>query len=680
MDFVTEQVLQYGVIVKNTVLSLANVLKDEGAPGIVVLILVFAAGFVWISARLTFGRRTAMVRDFRGKIEALNKETLVHGREEVTRWATEGAKTGEGQAIADAWEAFNDTLVIDEQLQQPVLRNSARPSAFFNLEDLHFGPGFYRIVPGLFVSVGLALTFLGLVAALQEMAAGQSMNDEAMASLLRIASAKFIMSLSGLVCSIILTIAFRQMTGGLDGELHRLCRALERRMEFASIERIGLEQLKAMVESREHGRALTMQLIAEIGGPLKSELPQAISSSISAAMQPILDKVSQQGTESISSMAHDLSQQVTSGVGKALAQASEHLAAAGDKIGQLADRMDQSSGRMGAEMETSVAKVAQSIDDLRAAMASAVENTSGAFSQGAEQLLATMNVTLQSIRDNTGEGARAISAAAVEMREAAGAMRSEMEGAARSGAEAAKAKMEAAGGEAGDAITTAGRTMLDAFAKTGADIAGMTQALSAKAGEDLIAPIAAISDQLENMVSGLTGSVVEMRRLSEAVRDGAKAGSDAAGTFRGASDALVAAASPVRATTERIEGALRQMTDGTREAVAVVTQTSRNTAEAAAQTLSTARDVIAAERKGVEATLAAVTEMLRRLQGQGERMDTIDEKLGHAFDLYADQTEKAMQAIRSHVQTMANDLNVALSTLQTILDGLQEFQPQQARR
>lgn len=182
------------------------------------------------------------------------------------------------------------------------------------------------------------------------------------------------------------------------------------------------------------------------------------------------------------------------------------------------------------------------------------------------------------------------------------------------------------------------------------------------------------------MVSGLTGSVEEMRRLGEAVRDGAKAGSDAAGTFRGASDALVAAASPVRATTERIEGALRQMTDGTREAVAVVTQTSRNTAEAAAQTLSTARDVIAAERKGVEATLAAVTEMLRRLQGQGERMDTIDEKLGHAFDLYADQTEKAMQGIRSHVQTMANDLNVALSTLQTILDGLQEFQPQQARR
>lgn len=680
MDFILAPLLRIGEIIRDIVLTLATVLKEEGAPGVVVLLLVIAALVVWISALLRFRRRTVMVRAFRKKIEEFTDQTLVQGREEVTRWATEGAKTGEGLAIADAWEAFNDTLMIDERLEQPVLRNSARPSGFFNLEDLHFGAGFYRIVPGLFVSVGLALTFLGLIAALQEMAGGQSINDAAMASLLRIASAKFIMSLSGLVCSIILTMAFRRMTGGLDDELHRLCRALERRMEFASIERIGLEQLQAMVESREHGRQLTMQLIAEIGGPLKTELPQAISSSISAAMQPILDKVSQQGTESISTMAQDLSQQVTSGVGQALAQASEHLAVAGDKIGQLADRMDQSSGRMGTEMEASVAKVAQSIDELRAAMASAVDNTSGAFSQGAEQLLAAMNVTLQSIRDNTGEGARAISAAAVEMRDAAGAMRSEMEGAARSGAEAARARMEAAGGEAGDAISAAGRSMMDAFAKTGADIAGMTQALSAKAGEDLIAPIAAISAQLDDMVSGLTGSLEEMRRLAEAVRDGAKAGSDAAGTFRGASDALVAAASPVRATTERIEGALRQMAEGTREAVATVTQTSRTTAEAAAHTLSTARDVIAGERKGVDATLAAVTEMLGRLKGQGDRMDTIDEKLGHAFDLYADQTEKAMQAIRTHVQTMANDLNVAVSTLQTILDGLQEFQPQQARR
>ncbi len=164
------------------------------------------------------------------------------------------------------------------------------------------------------------------------------------------------------------------------------------------------------------------------------------------------------------------------------------------------------------------------------------------------------------------------------------------------------------------------------------------------------------------------------------MRDGAKAGAEAAGNFRGASQDLVAAAGPVRATSERIEGALRQLADGTQNAVATVTQSARATAESAAQTLATARETLAAERRGIEASLAAVTEMLSRMRGQGDRMDTIDQKLGNAFDLYTSQTEQAMQSVRSHVVEMSNGLNIALQTLQTILDGLQEFQPQQGRR
>lgn len=673
-----ETIKSVGTHVKDLVLAGADLLRDEWSPGIVVIVLGLAAVLVWVSAWTVFNRRSAAVRRLRKKLDDLAARSMIHGREEIATWLQNGGKSRANRSLAEAWDEFDETLVVDERYDPPVLRNSVRPSAFFNVEDLHFGPGFYRIVPGLFVSIGLALTFLGLIAALQQMA-GDRIDDAAMASLLRIASAKFIMSLTGLVCSILLTIALRNMTGRLDGELHGLCRTLERGMKFASLEQIGLEQLQAMVEDREHHRRLTAELIAEIGGPLKSELPQAISTSISTAMQPLLDKVSQQGTESISSMAANLSEQVTSGVGNALAQASNHLARAGDKISQLADRMDQSSGRMGTEMETAVARVAQSVDDLRAAMSQGAQTASGAFTQGAEQLLAAMNATLESIRDNTGEGARAISAAAADMRAAAGAMRSEMEAAARNGAEAAKERMEQAGGAVGAAIDAAGRSMLDAFGKAGTDMAELSRSLTTKAGNELIAPIGAVADQLEDMVNALSGGAEEMRRLVDSVRDGARAGAEAAGSFRGASQELVSAAAPVRATSERIEGALRQMAEGTRDAVATVTHSAKATAETAAQTLAAARETIAAERHGVESSLAAVSTMLERLKGQGDRMDTIDEKLGRAFDLYATQTEQAMQAVRSHVQTMAVDLNAALSTLQTILDGLQEFQPQQRR-
>lgn len=670
-------ILELGTLVKDLVLSAASFLTGDAAPGIVVIVLLIALAVILASAWLTFQKRIGSIKRLRREL-GNGDSPLLQGREKISAWFNSQKGGREQEALREAWSEFDETLFIDESGGQPLLRNSVRPSAFFNIDDLHFGQGFYRIWPGLFVSIGLALTFLGLIAALNALS-GKHIDDAAMANLLRIASAKFIMSLTGLVCSIVLTIVLRIFVGSLDEQLHRLCRTVEGRINFASLEQIAVEQLRATIESREHQRQLTLQMIAEIGGPLKTELPQAISSSITTAMQPIMDKVSQQGTNSIATMATDLSQQVTRGVAGALGQASEHLARAGDKINQLADRMDQSSGRMGSEMEQAVARVAQAVDELRGAMSASAQSAAGVFHQGAEQLLGAMNRTLENIRDNTGEGARAISAAAVDMRDAAVAMRSEIETAARSGADAAKARLELAGEDAGKVIGAAGQTMLDAFSKAGADIAGMTQALSSKAGDDLIAPIEAISRQLDGMVSSLAGGADQMRRLADAVRDGASASAEAAGAFRGASHELMAAAEPVRATSERIEGTLRQFADGTRDAVATVRESSRATAEAAARTLEVARETIAAERQGVESSLAAVTTMLERLRGQGDRMDTIDNKLGHAFDLYSSQTEQAMQAVRSHVQSMAGQLNTALSTLQTILDGLQEFQPQQGR-
>jgi hypothetical protein len=64
---------------------------------------------------------------------------------------------------------YRETLVAHDEDGVVTLRNSVRPSVFFNPEDLHFGPGGWRTIPGLFVSIGLFLTFLGLIAALQGM-------------------------------------------------------------------------------------------------------------------------------------------------------------------------------------------------------------------------------------------------------------------------------------------------------------------------------------------------------------------------------------------------------------------------------------------------------------------------------------------------------------------------------
>lgn len=668
----------FGVWTKDFILWIANFLvSHDAAPGIVAIILFLIALVFLICSWINYSRRFSAIKKLFTRLNDAT-EPLAQDRDAILYWFKEQKKNKGNGALSEAWDVFDKTLYIDDSKDkdEPVLRGSIRPSAFFNTEDLRFGAGFIKVLPGLLISIGLALTFLGLIAALADMSKGE-INAVTMSNLIGIASAKFIMSLTGLFCSIILTIFLKLTSNKLEKRLHDLCSFLENKIQFVSLEQIGLEQLQTMIEDREHHRSLTLQMISEIGGPLKNELPNSISSSIATAMEPLLELTSKQGTENISAMASDLSQQLSASVGTALETASERLTIAGDRIGQLADRLDNSSGNMGKEMEGAISRVAQAVDELRNSMSQTASETSGVFNQGAENLLAAMNTTLESIRDNTSEGAKAISSAAADMRDSAQAMRKEMEVAAQQGADAARTHIQSAGGQAEGAISEASHSLLKAFEKTSTDIVTMTQSLSSKTSTSLIEPINTIVSKIEEITNTLKGGATEMVRMVDSVRDGAKAGSDAAISFRSASQDLVEAVAPVRDISERMEGAIKQLATGTKNAVDIVTESSRTTAQASSQTLLTAQETLAHERQGIEASLAAVTIMLERIKGQGERMDTIDEKLGTAFDLYTDQTEMAMQSMRNHVLEMSDGLNKALDTLQTILDALQEFQPEQ---
>lgn len=676
----TDVVFSLGAPIKDWILWFAALLGSEAVPGFVALLLVVMLASLALWTTVFYRERAKAVRALRQALERTTGQLSAEALEEVDSWVERNSGSKAKQSVGDAWKEFSETLVLDTTQEPPVFRNAVRPGLFFNPEDLHFGGGFFRIMPGLFVSIGLSLTFLGLIAALNSMGSGGAINDATMANLLRIASAKFIMSLTGLGCSILFTIGLRVQTGGLENELHALCRTLEKKLAFVSLEFLGFEQLRAMKEAQDHSRALTTEVIAELGRPLREELPNAISTSISSAMEPILAQVSRHGSDSVSTLASDLSQQLTSNIGAALTAASDKLAQAGDRIGALSDRMDQSSGRIGSEMEQAIARVAVAVEELREGMSASAESTSSVFSAGAEQMMAVMNETLEGIRDNTAEGAKAMATSAAELSQAAAGMRAELQAATRSGAEEAQQRIQEAGAQAGSAIDSAGRSIMDSFGKAGVDIARLAEQFSDKAGKDLLDPIAAIASKLDEMVGALEQGTTDVRRASDAVREGAKAGEAAAGSFRAASQELTAAALPVKATSERIEGSLRQWSDTIRDGQNFVKEAAQKSMHDVDAILQAARAAIGAERTGIETSLAHVAEMLERMRGQGDRLDTIDEKLGAAFDLYTDQTEGAMQAIRTHVQTMSQNLNLAVSQLDNAIQQLQEFSPEQAIR
>ena len=662
-----------GVAVKTFILDIAALLTTEAAPGLVTLALLAALLINIVVFGVAIASRRAALRWLTQMIaEAPDARALSAAIAKLDGRTENEANTPARQSVATAWREYRKTLVAYETGGGVLWSNAVRPSTFFNVEDLGFVPAFWRIVPGLFVTVGLFLTFLGLIAALHAMDLTADKVQASLRDLLTIASAKFTMSLTGLFCSIIFTVVLRVGASSVDHAVHVLCGAIERRLSFLSLEALAVEQLAATREQREHFRAFRVELVAELSRPLRDELPKAISNSINTAIGPLMDRVGKAGADGVGAMVDDLTTRFSQDVGQALTQASDKLVQAGDRIARISARMDLSSGKVGTELDAVVGRLARSADDLRAGMGVTADTTSGVFAKGAEQLLAVMNQTLAGIRDNTGEGARAMSAAAAQMSEAARKFSHELEGATRDGAASVGRQMSKTGAETSLVITGAGKALVGALGQT-------TMEVMQKA-DRLLTPLAGIQEHLGAITASLAESESGMRRASDGVRAGAQASEQAAGTFRGASQSLVAAADPIRATTDRIEAALRQLSQATDGAAKTVTQAANSTAASAAHTLTSAQEVLGGQRRAIETSLQTVSEMLGKMRGQGEKLDDIDKKLGRAFDAYTANVDRAVGGLFVHVRDMQDALSPALDTLRAIVEQAEEFAPQSRKR
>lgn len=363
-----------GLMVRSVVLDFAGTLREDYAPGVIslalVLLLIVAlvlfalriqsrvGALRWLDRKV---RRHQDDREFSAALDRLNAEISTAGR------------GGAQAAVAGTWREFAETLIVQHEDGVPVYHNSVRPSAFFNLDDLGFGAGFWRYVPGLFVSVGLFLTFLGLVSALNAMVAesGGNIGPKQMNDLLSVASAKFIMSLTGLLCSIIFTIALRVGLHEAETAAHRLADGIEARLAFLSLEALAAKQLLAITEQREVLRALGQELVADLARPLR-DMPGLVARSLEQTLRPLLDQVGRAGTDgpgamttreaggAVSAGADQLVgvmtrtleeiRTTTSAGTEALAAAAAGLREAGEGFG----RQIETAGRMGADAASQV--------------------------------------------------------------------------------------------------------------------------------------------------------------------------------------------------------------------------------------------------------------------------------------------------------------------------------------
>lgn len=673
-----------GTSVSQFIFWISSFLTEDQAPGLVSIGILIWLLIAVVMVVLSANRKINALRWLEGQVrQAKNEEEFAAQVNTISREVRKlSGRKGYG-SVAAGWNEFRETLIEDKKAVPPVLRNSVRPSSFFNLEDLHFGPGFSRYLPGLFVTVGLFFTFLGLIAALRQITGLSEASPEEMRAsldgLLAAASAKFIMSLTGLLASIIFTIVLRILTGKVEKRIHILCADLEDRLTFISLETLAMEQLEIARGQKDSFLEIGTTLVSELGRSLQKEIPESISSSISTAMAPLLDQVGKAGTDGVGQMVTDLSSKFSDDVGRALSEASAQLSAAGDKIASLSDRMDRSSGQMGQEMEASVGKLAKAAEELTERLATAAETTDGKLNQGAERLLGIMNETLEGIRRNTAEGADALKEAAADMRASAGSFREELDAAAASGSEAVRSRMAAAGAEAEGAITGAGRGMADLVAQSGQDLLTASGEFREKLRSDLVDPITKVVEHLDSMADRLREGSGQIATAASQIKSGGEATRSAAEALTTVSRDMQAAAAPIRNSVERIESATTGLSKSMADATETVTRSSKETAQGAAQVLDAAKAALGAEQKLIEASLASLAEALEHIERQRAQIDDMDEKLGAAFGQFASHVKTSLDTFADHVRKMNGELAPALDTMREIVDQAEKFRPEQRR-
>jgi methyl-accepting chemotaxis protein len=672
--------ISLGDATREFVLSLAGLLVEKYTPGLVALglfvgLVVAIALYFW-----QVYRQVQKLKWLRNIIKGHETpRSFTAAITEIDTAVKEKRKDKSYASVVAAWTEYRETLVLHGEGEARHLRNSVRPSTFLNLEDLEYGAGFWRIVPGLFVTIGLFLTFLGLVAALGQMNVGSADPAELQGmldGLLTTASAKFIMSLTGLACSIVFTVVLRIGLGRLEHHIHALCSRVEYLLKFISLEDIAVEQLQAIKEQREHFRTIGMELVAELGRPLREELPQAISRSIAEVVGPAMDRMAKVGTDGVGGMVSDLSEKFSSEVSGALANASDSIELAGRKIGELAARMDQSSGNMNEQLMASISTLTSSISDIRKNTEESAARTGEVFREGSEKMLAVMSETLQDIRDNTGRGAEAIKDAAAEMRSAAETFKEELSSAAQAGAQQVESHMAKTAEAAGGAITEASEKVLGSFGETAKRIAQMSTEMADKLSGDLLQPLDDIGEKLSALSRELGNGTSEFRRLAEGVKTGADATVVAANTFRSASQDMTTAATPIRSSVERIDDAVSKLQTTTTQTADIMVKGAQNTVQSAEAALKSASDILMGEQRAIEAALEGVKEVVDRMKGQGDKLDDLDAKLGEAFEKYAKHVSSALEMMVDHAREMQVQLSPAIDQMREVVEQAERFIPQ----
>ena len=234
-------------------LDALSIFKSEYAIGVIVAVMLCAAIFVIIRIFISDLHQNFCIRAVCAALKTGYYNPSSSSGEALKR-ASEVALSYDYADFQRAWREYYSSVEFDRDANSFV--SPLDPNMIFNPEALGFNMRRFDRISSLFVSVGLVLTFMGLVAALQQsgaaiLSAGAADADikVALSELLQVVSSKFILSITGLSCSIIINLAIERRTRYNRRTVEILNMALSKTVKFMPIEAIFFD-IRSLLQDR----------------------------------------------------------------------------------------------------------------------------------------------------------------------------------------------------------------------------------------------------------------------------------------------------------------------------------------------------------------------------------------------------------------------------------------------
>lgn len=652
------------------ILSVAELLTHNSAPGWVALglfcvLILYSTTFlyrihasvktikefkgIFLKARKETDDNPELETSFKNNYKGMQQDIVSFANEKASKFSALRKKK-----IKNCWDEYDETL----HKEGPVVQNSLRPDLFFNKEDLGLQHSFSKMVPSLFVSLGLFFTFLGLVSALDQASGSLSQGgaQEALSNLLTIATAKFIMSLTGLFCSIIFSIFYKSSMKSIDQNLQSLCIEIEKRVNYHSLENIAEKQLEAIKAQKENFENLGENIVAAIATNIRT-IPDAIVQGIS----PIAESIQNSSTSGVNQMVTDISKQLSGGFENSLAQVGSIVENSAQQLSELTQKLEQSSGNMGSEFERSIEGLNSSMTDLKEMMSQSTEQTVETLNKGSETLLTMMNETLSEIRDNSVKNATLLSEAADKISKASDAFSSKFEASSQ------------------QAIQTAETELTSASQKIAANISQEAESFADLMQGKLTAPVQDLKNSLEGLNNQITINTQHIDGHSKALSNNTQTAKTAQDAFAKTVSDLKNISAPIQDSISKTERStynlvksVEEINNGFTDGVAANNQSVLN-----AFTYFT--ESSQSYQKAIEQSLEGINQAISQFSSIVHRYDEIDEKLGQAFHHIEEKVQASLKNLNQFSQESQEKHTDAVRLLRTAISDLAPFQPQKSQ-